>query len=162
AGAGKDAGGVQAERGARHASRVDRVGQHARDVPEVVRPSHGGRALPRRRRDDRAAERPSPREQPRPGAFAGRAGVDRLSRPTFCGSASDASRITRAGRADDNPKVHPYVTGMSVIRPVEWTGDGRAIRILDQRELPAREAYRDLRTVDDVCDAISTLAVRGA
>ena len=36
------------------------------------------------------------------------------------------------------------------------------MRILDQRVLPAREVYRELRTVDDVCDAIRTLAVRGA
>lgn len=51
---------------------------------------------------------------------------------------------------------------MDVIQPVAWCGDERGVRILDQRELPAREVYRDLRTVDDACDAIRTLAVRGA
>ncbi len=51
---------------------------------------------------------------------------------------------------------------MNVIQPVAWADEGRAIRILDQRELPQREVYRELRTVDDVCDAIATLAVRGA
>jgi methylthioribose-1-phosphate isomerase len=51
---------------------------------------------------------------------------------------------------------------MDVIQPVAWSGDGRSVRILDQRELPSREMYRDLRTVDDVCNAIATLAVRGA
>ncbi|HEX3865988.1 MAG TPA: S-methyl-5-thioribose-1-phosphate isomerase [Gemmatimonadaceae bacterium] len=49
-----------------------------------------------------------------------------------------------------------------MIQPVAWTDDGRGIRILDQRELPAREVYRELRSVDDVCEAIETLSVRGA
>lgn len=51
---------------------------------------------------------------------------------------------------------------MEVIQPVTWSADGHGVRILDQRELPDRESYRDLRTVDDVYDAILTLAVRGA
>jgi methylthioribose-1-phosphate isomerase len=51
---------------------------------------------------------------------------------------------------------------MDVIEPVRWSDDGAGVRILDQRELPAREVYRDLRTVDEVYDAIATLAVRGA
>ncbi len=50
----------------------------------------------------------------------------------------------------------------SVIAPVAWTADGEGVRILDQRALPSRETYRDLRTVDEVYDAIRTLAVRGA
>src|SRR5437016_1449277 len=51
---------------------------------------------------------------------------------------------------------------MAVIEAVRWSDDGRGVRIIDQRLLPDREEYRDLRTVDDVCDAIRTLAVRGA
>jgi methylthioribose-1-phosphate isomerase len=51
---------------------------------------------------------------------------------------------------------------MDVIQAVRWSDDGAGVRILDQRELPAREIYRDLRTVDEVYDAIVTLAVRGA
>lgn len=51
---------------------------------------------------------------------------------------------------------------MDVIQPVTWSAEGHGVRILDQRELPAREVYRDLRTVEDVYDAILTLAVRGA
>jgi methylthioribose-1-phosphate isomerase len=51
---------------------------------------------------------------------------------------------------------------MDVIQPVAWSADGCGVRILDQRALPEREVYLDLRTVDDVCDAIKTLAVRGA
>lgn len=51
---------------------------------------------------------------------------------------------------------------MDIIQPVSWSADGYGVRILDQRELPTREVYRDLRSVDDVYDAIRTLAVRGA
>src|SRR3954467_11695894 len=51
---------------------------------------------------------------------------------------------------------------MDVIQPVGWSADGHGVRILDQRHLPERETYRDLRTVEDVYEAILTLAVRGA
>jgi methylthioribose-1-phosphate isomerase len=45
---------------------------------------------------------------------------------------------------------------------VKWTPDGEAVRTIDQRLLPEQYVERDFRTVDDVCDAIGTLAVRGA
>ena len=45
-------------------------------------------------------------------------------------------------------------------RTVEWR-DG-AVRMIDQRVLPGRLQFLECRTVDEVCDAISTLAVRGA
>jgi methylthioribose-1-phosphate isomerase len=51
---------------------------------------------------------------------------------------------------------------MDIVQSVRWSDDGRAVRILDQRGLPAREEFRDLTTVDEVYDAIATLAVRGA
>ncbi|MGN8246891.1 S-methyl-5-thioribose-1-phosphate isomerase [Cellulomonas soli] len=56
----------------------------------------------------------------------------------------------RAGRADP-PGLPPSV---------EWTGD--AVRVIDQRRLPGALVLRDLRTVEDVVEAIATLAVRGA
>lgn len=40
--------------------------------------------------------------------------------------------------------------------------DGDGVDIIDQRLLPETLRRRALRTVDDVCDAIATLAVRGA
>ena len=55
-----------------------------------------------------------------------------------------------------------YVTGVSAIQAVRWSPDRDAVRIIDQRLLPAQYVERDLRTIDDVCDAIATLAVRGA
>ncbi|HEX8943366.1 MAG TPA: S-methyl-5-thioribose-1-phosphate isomerase [Gemmatimonadaceae bacterium] len=51
---------------------------------------------------------------------------------------------------------------MQLIEPVAWSADGAGVRILDQRQLPARETYWDLRSIDEVCDAIRSLAVRGA
>src|SRR5258705_2911257 len=51
---------------------------------------------------------------------------------------------------------------MSAVQSVRWSADGSAVDIIDQRLLPGRLERRELRTVDDVCDAIATLAVRGA
>ncbi|HZQ77835.1 MAG TPA: S-methyl-5-thioribose-1-phosphate isomerase [Acidimicrobiia bacterium] len=45
-------------------------------------------------------------------------------------------------------------------RTVEWR-DG-AVRLIDQRRLPGRLAFIDCRTVAELCEAISSLAVRGA
>ena len=44
--------------------------------------------------------------------------------------------------------------------PIAWTTDG--IRILDQTLLPSEEAYRELRSVAEVAEAIRMLRVRGA
>jgi methylthioribose-1-phosphate isomerase len=49
---------------------------------------------------------------------------------------------------------------VSDIRTIEWKTDH--LRILDQTLLPITEHYRELRTVDDVIQAIQSLAVRGA
>ncbi|MEO6526894.1 MAG: S-methyl-5-thioribose-1-phosphate isomerase [Gemmatimonadaceae bacterium] len=51
---------------------------------------------------------------------------------------------------------------MSVVEAVRWSSDGTAVDIIDQRMLPGALVRRALRTADDVCDAIATLAVRGA
>jgi methylthioribose-1-phosphate isomerase len=48
------------------------------------------------------------------------------------------------------------------IEAVRWSPAGDAVRIIDQTLLPERYEERDLRTLDDVCDAIARLAVRGA
>jgi methylthioribose-1-phosphate isomerase len=45
-------------------------------------------------------------------------------------------------------------------RTISWR-DG-VVRVLDQRELPARVRYLDCETVAQLCDAISSLAIRGA
>ena len=51
---------------------------------------------------------------------------------------------------------------MEPVQAVRWSDDGTGVRIIDQRFLPERLVERDLRSVDDVCEAIGTLAVRGA
>jgi methylthioribose-1-phosphate isomerase len=49
---------------------------------------------------------------------------------------------------------------VSIVQSVRW-GD-RGVVIIDQRLLPAQCVERELTTLDEVCDAIRTLAVRGA
>ena len=51
---------------------------------------------------------------------------------------------------------------MDIIESVRWADDGRGVHIIDQRCLPRDLVERDLRTLDELCDAIRTLAVRGA
>ncbi len=51
---------------------------------------------------------------------------------------------------------------MEPIRSVQWSPDGRALRIIDQRRLPLEFVERDLHTLEDIRDSITTLAVRGA
>ncbi len=45
---------------------------------------------------------------------------------------------------------------------VDWSADRQSLRILDQRLLPGAEVVRELRGIEEVIEAIRTLAVRGA
>ena len=49
---------------------------------------------------------------------------------------------------------------MSIVQSVRWGGSG--VVIIDQRSLPARCEERELTTLEEVCEAIRSLAVRGA
>ena len=60
------------------------------------------------------------------------------------------------------PAPRGYLPRVQIIRAVDWNSDGDAVRIIDQRRLPGSLIERDLCTLDDVCDAIRTMAVRGA
>ena len=51
---------------------------------------------------------------------------------------------------------------MQLPEAVRWGPECRSVRIIDQRALPERHVERDLRTLDEACDAIRTLSVRGA
>ncbi|MGQ0766764.1 MAG: S-methyl-5-thioribose-1-phosphate isomerase [Gemmatimonadota bacterium] len=53
-------------------------------------------------------------------------------------------------------------TSSSPIEAVKWSPDGRHVRIIDQRLLPAQLVELDLATVAEVRQAIAELAVRGA
>jgi methylthioribose-1-phosphate isomerase len=43
---------------------------------------------------------------------------------------------------------------------IEWRSG--AVRMIDQRRLPGELAYVDVKTVDELCDAIRTMVIRGA
>src|ERR1700730_5085605 len=51
-------------------------------------------------------------------------------------------------------------TGDPIPRTIEWR-DG-TVRLIDQRRLPEELVFIDATTVDELCDAIATLAIRGA
>jgi len=51
---------------------------------------------------------------------------------------------------------------MHIIEAVKWAPSGDALRIIDQTRLPGERVERDLRTLEEMCEAIETLAVRGA
>lgn len=51
---------------------------------------------------------------------------------------------------------------MSAIQAVRWSPSGDAVRIIDQTRLPEHFEERDLRTLEEVCEAIALLRVRGA
>src|SRR6266516_2642630 len=70
-----------------------------------------------------------------------------------CPDARRGRRRDRAGRTGALGVIRPIV-------PVEWRGE--AVLVLDQRRLPHEESVLECRTVQDVCEAIRTLAVRGA
>ncbi len=48
------------------------------------------------------------------------------------------------------------------LQPVRLSQDGHVLHLLDQRALPARELWLELREVEEVAQAIESLAVRGA
>lgn len=54
------------------------------------------------------------------------------------------------------------MTGGSHPVPIRWADDGAGVVILDQTELPEREVERELRSVEEVEEAIRSLRVRGA
>src|SRR5690348_4748600 len=87
--------------------------------------------------------------------------------------------VGRPGRASRNVNARPFrrpmrpgvfrrrrtvdtFTRVHPIQAVRWSPDCNAVRIIDQTALPERYIERDLRSLDDVCAAISSLAVRGA
>jgi methylthioribose-1-phosphate isomerase len=49
---------------------------------------------------------------------------------------------------------------VSIPPTIEWTG--RTVRLIDQRRLPGELAFLECRSVDELCEAIVTLAIRGA
>ncbi len=54
------------------------------------------------------------------------------------------------------------MTPLDIPRALRWSSADHALTILDQRRLPGEVVERELRSVDEVVEAIRTLAVRGA
>ncbi len=62
-----------------------------------------------------------------------------------------------------NPRTPPRSSSVPpAVRALRWDSAARTLRILDQRFLPREVIERELRTLDEVDDAIRSLAVRGA
>jgi methylthioribose-1-phosphate isomerase len=51
---------------------------------------------------------------------------------------------------------------MTIVEAVRWSAREDAVDIIDQRRLPGELVRLELHSADEVCDAIATLAVRGA
>src|SRR6202022_1962644 len=51
-------------------------------------------------------------------------------------------------------------TGDPIPRTIAWRVG--TVRLIDQRRLPEELVFIDATTVDELCDAIATLAIRGA
>ncbi len=63
--------------------------------------------------------------------------------------------------AMDSPPDETVASGPGRLPPtIEWR-DGK-VRLVDQRRLPADLVFLEASTVDELCDAISRLAIRGA
>jgi methylthioribose-1-phosphate isomerase len=56
----------------------------------------------------------------------------------------------------------PAAATHAPVTAIRWADDQRSVVIIDQRRLPGQYVEWQLHTLDDVCAAISTLAVRGA
>jgi methylthioribose-1-phosphate isomerase len=62
----------------------------------------------------------------------------------------------------DSSSSLPQESVLQPIQSVQWSPGYEGVRIIDQRKLPSEFVERHLTTLDEVCDAIRTLAVRGA
>ncbi len=86
---------------------------------------------------------------------------DAVSEGTGRGRPTVAPRTSHGILPTMNARVHmddspgPPVT-------VRWADDGAGLVVLDQTELPVEEVYRELRTLEDLREAIMSLRVRGA
>jgi methylthioribose-1-phosphate isomerase len=68
-------------------------------------------------------------------------------------AAEEAVRASRHVRRSAPPSHQP-------VEPLHWTG--QAVRILDQRQLPAEERFIEACEPDEVAEAIRSMALRGA
>ena len=67
-----------------------------------------------------------------------------------------------ASAVQDSSAAASAAKRSAIVRTVRWSEGGDSVVIVDQRRLPTEYIELTLRTVDDVCEAIRALAVRGA
>src|SRR5262249_21077390 len=70
--------------------------------------------------------------------------------PSGCHGPPNRDRLAEVERQDEGP----------IPATIQWRNG--VVRLIDQRRLPQELVFLDATTVDELCDAISTLAVRGA
>ncbi len=70
--------------------------------------------------------------------------------------------MDRADSTGPLMNVTESIRDTAFLQPVRLGADGRVLHLLDQRALPAHERWLELREVEDVAQAIESLAVRGA
>ena len=96
-------------------------------------------------------------------AWRGGCGTRRSQAPEFA-TATLAPNFLLARPDTRSSTLNPSTPNRPspVVRSLRWNPHTRTLTILDQRLLPAAVVERELCTIDDVDDAIRTLAVRGA
>lgn len=72
------------------------------------------------------------------------------------------TEVIEAQRVGTARSAQAQGIGTQLMRSVEWLERATALRIIDQRELPAKLVHQDLSSLDEVIDAVKTLAIRGA
>ena len=70
-----------------------------------------------------------------------------------------AARLPSAGHRRRNTNYQPL---LRMIPPLRWIDEEERIELLDQTRLPVEETWLDLRSPEEVADAIRKLRVRGA
>src|SRR5207247_7508944 len=68
--------------------------------------------------------------------------------------------IARLARLPLRVRRRGHVGAKMIPPTIEWAGD--RVRLIDQRQLPGELVIAEAVTVDELCDFIRTLAVRGA
>ena len=48
------------------------------------------------------------------------------------------------------------------LRPIKWNSEKQVVEVIDQRVLPAEEIWLEIKTYQEMADAIKTMVVRGA
>src|SRR5262249_48513171 len=76
------------------------------------------------------------------------------------GGSESVHRVARIASVRVSLRLRHRLGHQVIPRTIEWAGDH--VRLIDQRRLPGELTMVDATTVDELCELIVTLAVRGA